>query len=75
MKLYVIHLRHATGIISGGPLGTILTVTDNAWNDGFLTAYEVGIYFEPTSELSNTNGELSFGGVDSTKINGALHTV
>ncbi|KAF8632074.1 hypothetical protein AX17_004929, partial [Amanita inopinata Kibby_2008] len=39
---------------------------------GFLTAYEVSISFEPTTTDPNTNGELTWGGVDSTKFTSAV---
>ena len=51
------------------------TVTDTAILLGLLATPEVGFFFAPTTSLSVTNGELSFGGVDSAKISGALHTV
>ncbi|KAH9934559.1 family A1 protease [Epithele typhae] len=75
------------GIIGIGPVdltcGTLLpainqcipTVTDNAFSQGLISAHEIGISFEPTTTLGNTNGELTFGGVDTTKFTGTLNFV
>ncbi|OBZ76477.1 Polyporopepsin [Grifola frondosa] len=38
-------------------------------------ADEIGISFEPTTSLSTTNGELTFGSVDSSKFTGPLNFV
>lgn len=51
---------------------TIPTVTDNAWNDGLLDNYEVGISFEPVTSSSSTNGLLTFGGVDASRFTGTI---
>ncbi|CCL99078.1 uncharacterized protein FIBRA_01090 [Fibroporia radiculosa] len=50
----------------------IPTVTDNAYSQGLISAHEVGISFEPTTSLSITNGELTFGGTDSSKYTGTI---
>ncbi|KAI0089551.1 aspartic proteinase precursor [Irpex rosettiformis] len=73
------------GIIGIGPtdltLGTtsdgneVPTVTDNAFTAGLIGARQVGVSFEPTTSPSITNGELSFGGPDTSKFTGSLHTV
>ncbi|TBU57604.1 family A1 protease [Dichomitus squalens] len=75
------------GIIGIGPAdltcGTLIpavndcipTVTDNAFSQGLIPAHEIGISFEPTSSLDNTNGELTFGGVDTSKFTGPLNFV
>ncbi|KAI0356745.1 family A1 protease [Trametes cingulata] len=74
------------GILGIGPqdltCGTLLlgsscipTVTDNAFAQGSIPEHLVGISFEPTSTLDNTNGELTFGGVDESKFTGPLHFV
>lgn len=46
------------------------TVTDNLYTEGTITEKVVGIYFQPPSGTSEAqvNGELTFGGVDTTKI-------
>ena len=50
----------------------IPTVTERAWTLGLLEEYEVGISFAPPTNDSDINGQLTFGGVDETKINGTL---
>lgn len=50
-------------------------MTDNAFSLGLIDAHQVGISFEPSSELSATNGELTFGGVDPSKLTGDVHFV
>ncbi|KAI0689557.1 aspartic proteinase precursor [Cytidiella melzeri] len=73
------------GIIGIGPTdlteGTtsdgdsVPTVTDNAFSQGSIGTKQVGVSFEPTTSLSVTNGELTFGGADPSKFTGSLHTV
>ncbi|KAI0356743.1 acid protease [Trametes cingulata] len=58
------------GTTSGGEV--IPTVVDNAFSQGLIDAKVVGISFEPTTELSVTNGELTFGGTDSSKYTGEI---
>lgn len=58
---------------SGFPVNP--SIVNNAFSQGQLNVEEVGIYFQPTTSLSITNGELSFGGVDSSKIVGQIQTV
>ncbi|KAL5507669.1 hypothetical protein ACEPAH_5287 [Sanghuangporus vaninii] len=53
------------GTVSGG--GTVLTVTDNLFSQGTITEEVVGVYYAPTTVESTTNGELTFGGVDTSK--------
>ncbi|KAK7680342.1 hypothetical protein QCA50_016582 [Cerrena zonata] len=48
------------------------TVTDNAFAQGLIESSLVGISFEPTTELETTNGEISFGGVDTSKFTGDI---
>ncbi|OSX57421.1 hypothetical protein POSPLADRAFT_1156721 [Postia placenta MAD-698-R-SB12] len=50
----------------------IPTVTQNAYSQGLISVEEVGISFEPTTSASDTNGELTFGGTDSSKYNGTI---
>ncbi|OBZ76214.1 Polyporopepsin [Grifola frondosa] len=61
------------GTTSGGEC--IPTVVDNAFLQGFINEEVVGISFEPTTSLSITNGELTFGGTDSSKFTGSLNFV
>ena len=55
--------------------GTVPTVTDNAFAQGLLASKEVGISFAPTTSTSDPNGQLTFGGVDTSKFTGPLTTV
>ncbi len=54
------------GTISSG--GEVPTVVDNAFAQGLIHAKVVGVSFEPTTQESVTNGELTFGGVDFRKV-------
>ncbi|EMD36749.1 hypothetical protein CERSUDRAFT_114658 [Gelatoporia subvermispora B] len=58
------------GTVSRG--GTVPTVTDNAFSQGLISAHEVGISFEPTTSDTSANGELTFGGTDSSKFTGSI---
>ncbi|KAH9178667.1 aspartic peptidase A1 [Lactarius sanguifluus] len=72
------------GILGIGPvdltLGTlspdtstlIPTVTDNLFSQGTITSNLIAVSFEPTTTTSVKNGELTFGGTDSTKFTGTL---
>ncbi|KIJ40040.1 hypothetical protein M422DRAFT_174318, partial [Sphaerobolus stellatus SS14] len=50
----------------------IPTVTDNLFAHGTITSNLVAVSFSPTNSLENTNGELTFGGTDSSKFTGAI---
>ena len=65
--------NHFKGTTSDG--NEVPTVTDNAFTAGLISARQVGVSFEPATSLSSTNGELSFGGPDTSKFTGSLHTV
>ena len=54
---------------SGDPVPTVL---DNALAQGLIDAELVGVSFEPTNDLSVTNGELTFGAVDDSKYTGDI---
>ena len=70
------------GILGIGPIdltdgttssgGEIPTVVNTAFAAGSIDANLIGISFEPTTSLSVTNGELTFGGVDTSKYTGTL---
>ncbi|KAH7910450.1 aspartic peptidase domain-containing protein [Hygrophoropsis aurantiaca] len=72
------------GIIGIGPLdltegtltndedATIPTVTDNLYSQGTIAQAVVGVSFEPTTSEEVTNGELTFGGTDSSKYTGDI---
>ncbi|TFK53811.1 family A1 protease [Heliocybe sulcata] len=54
---------------------TVPTVTDNLYSQGTISADAVGVSFAPTTSESDTNGELTFGGADTTKYTGTLNYV
>jgi cathepsin E len=49
------------------------TVTDNLFHHGTIQKNQVAVSFEPTTSFPTVNGELTFGGVDSTKYTGDIH--
>ncbi|KZP14843.1 aspartic peptidase A1 [Athelia psychrophila] len=61
------------GTLSPDTKAAIPTVTDNLFTTGTITDHTIGISFEPiTSDTNQVNGELSFGGTDSSKYTGAI---
>ena len=46
--------------------GTVPTVPDNLLPQGLISSEVVGVFFAPTTTESITNGELTFGGIDSS---------
>nr|VWP01211.1 MARTX [Ganoderma boninense] len=73
------------GILGIGPVGLtqdttsaggeVPTVVDSAFAQGLIHAKVVGVSFEPTTQDSVTNGELTFGGVDHRKFFGQIQYV
>ena len=65
------------GILGIGPVdlteGTVSdnqpvpTVTDNLYSQGAIASNSIGIFYQPTTESGAVNGELNFGGIDSSK--------
>ncbi|KAL5513781.1 hypothetical protein ACEPAH_4182 [Sanghuangporus vaninii] len=53
-------------------LAAIPTVTDNLFSQGKISQEVVGIFFAPTTTESATNGEMTFGGVDTAKTTGEV---
>ena len=54
-------------------LTPVPTMTDTLFSEGTISIDEVGISFEPiTSGPPQSNGELTFGGTDSTRYTGAI---
>ncbi|KAH8553064.1 acid protease [Umbelopsis sp. PMI_123] len=53
----------------------IPTVLTTLYHDGTIPAYEFSLSFEPTTSLSDANGELILGGTDSSKYTGPLSFV
>ncbi|KAL5501257.1 hypothetical protein ACEPAH_9644 [Sanghuangporus vaninii] len=58
------------GTVSG--VSSVPTVTDNLFTQGTISEKVVGVFFAPTNTLETTNGELTFGGVDSSRISGSI---
>ncbi|KAL5518792.1 hypothetical protein ACEPAH_475 [Sanghuangporus vaninii] len=51
---------------------TIPTVTDNLFSQGTISANLIGVSFEPTTQEISNNGELTFGGTDTSKFTGSI---
>ncbi|PPQ71025.1 hypothetical protein CVT26_011490 [Gymnopilus dilepis] len=51
---------------------TIPTVTDNLFSQGTISAHSIGISFEPSQTGDDLNGEITWGGVDSSKYTGSI---
>ncbi|THH26964.1 hypothetical protein EUX98_g7216 [Antrodiella citrinella] len=51
---------------------TIPTVTDNLFSSGSISENLVAVSFEPTTSETAANGELTFGGTDSSKFTGSI---
>ncbi|KAI9070296.1 acid protease [Trametes sanguinea] len=75
-------VANADGILGIGPkklneianswLTQLPTPLDSAYQQGKISNEVVGISFEPTTDLSATNGELTFGAIDSSKYTGKV---
>ncbi|KZW01131.1 acid protease [Exidia glandulosa HHB12029] len=59
-----------SGTISTG--GTVPTVLDNLFQLGLIPIKEFGVFFSPTTGVSVTDGELTFGGIDANHTVGSL---
>ncbi|THH28715.1 hypothetical protein EUX98_g5470 [Antrodiella citrinella] len=51
------------------------TVVDNLYDQGVIPKPFIGISFQPTTVMNTTNGEITFGQVDQTKIQGQINYV
>ncbi|KZP26871.1 acid protease, partial [Athelia psychrophila] len=60
------------GTLSPATSATIPTVTDNLFSQGIADTATIGISFEPTTSDNDANGELTFGGTDSSKFTGDI---
>ncbi|KZT27469.1 acid protease [Neolentinus lepideus HHB14362 ss-1] len=70
------------GILGIGPVdltsttvtgtSSVPTVTDNLYAQGTIPTESIGISYEPTTQASAANGELSFGTTDSSKYTGEI---
>ncbi|KIP11109.1 hypothetical protein PHLGIDRAFT_114776 [Phlebiopsis gigantea 11061_1 CR5-6] len=63
------------GTLSPASTQSIPTVTDNLFAQAVIAQNQVAISFEPTNSVGNVNGELSFGGTDSSKFTGSINFV
>lgn len=54
-----------TGTLSTGQ--PVPTVTDNLFSQGTISSDSIGISYQPTTSDGQLNGELTFGGVDTSK--------
>ncbi|KAI5986037.1 aspartic peptidase domain-containing protein [Pisolithus orientalis] len=61
------------GTLTNEPSTEIPTVTQNLYTEGKIPAEIVSVSFEPITSTSSMNGELTFGGVDSSKYSGTLN--
>lgn len=50
----------------------VRTVSDNLFSQGEISTEVLGVSFAPTTSAPNTNGVLTFGGVDSSKFTGDI---
>ncbi|KAJ3503190.1 hypothetical protein NLJ89_g8548 [Agrocybe chaxingu] len=60
------------GTLSPATNSLVPTVTDNLFSQGTITNNEIGISFEPTTTVEVLNGELTWGGTDSSKFTGSI---
>ncbi|KAG6918247.1 hypothetical protein DXG01_015621 [Tephrocybe rancida] len=60
------------GSLSPDGSSLIATVTDNAFSKGLIAANQIGISFEAAAIKDIINGEISWGGVDTTKYTGSI---
>ncbi|KAI9450023.1 aspartic peptidase A1 [Lactarius psammicola] len=54
------------------PTTTLSTTTDSLFSQGIIPADLVSVSFEPTNNTLAHNGELTFGGTDSTRFTGII---
>ncbi|KAG1742328.1 acid protease [Suillus paluster] len=73
------------GILGVGPVdltqGTVSntsevpTVTDNLYAQGTIPSDLLGVFYAPSSTANVANGEITFGGTDTTKYTGSINSV
>ncbi|KIL66686.1 hypothetical protein M378DRAFT_10037 [Amanita muscaria Koide BX008] len=61
------------GTLSPDSSALIPTVTDNLFSQHTIPVDSVAVSFEPASSNPTNNGELTWGGVDSSKFTGAIN--
>ncbi|EKM48116.1 uncharacterized protein PHACADRAFT_80588, partial [Phanerochaete carnosa HHB-10118-sp] len=64
---------YGTGSVGNG--GPVPTVLDNAFAQGLIDEKLLSVSFEPTNNVSETNGEITFGDIDRSKFIGDIHFV
>lgn len=62
-----------TGTVSNTT--TVPTVTDNLFTQATISTESIGISYIPTTSTGALNGELTFGGTDSSKYTGSINYV
>ena len=60
------------GPLSDANVPNVPTFTNNLFAQGIISANEIAISFEPTTSEVANNGELTFGGTDSSKFIGTI---
>ncbi|KAF7436454.1 hypothetical protein PC9H_003287 [Pleurotus ostreatus] len=60
------------GTLSPATNTLIPTVTDNLFSQGTITQNLLGISYNPTTVLDTVNGEITWGGTDSSKFTGSI---
>jgi len=60
------------GTLSPDTTESVPTIVDSLFQQAVIAEDLVAISFEPTNSIGNTNGELTFGGTDSTKFIGSI---
>ncbi|KJA28403.1 hypothetical protein HYPSUDRAFT_33774 [Hypholoma sublateritium FD-334 SS-4] len=58
--------------LSPATSSSIPTVTDNLFANGVISAHSIGISFEPSITGTDNNGEITWGGTDSSKFTGTI---
>ncbi|KAF9055852.1 aspartic protease [Panaeolus papilionaceus] len=58
--------------LSPATSSSIPTVTDNLFKNGVIPSNEIGISFVPTTSNDAVNGEITWGGTDSSKFSGSI---
>ncbi|KAI0695636.1 acid protease [Cytidiella melzeri] len=62
----------SVGTLSPATTQSIPTIVDTLFQQGVIPQDSVAISFEPSSTVGTVNGELTFGGTDSSKFTGSI---